>query len=192
MAQHDGALQQEHHHERLFFDLLVFDIPAHSVLTNEVGPGLNALKGFNLTSFSMLSPPLADGTNARGTIFIPNPSVSRYELGNLTMAMSVGGTAIGTTFLPNVFLGEGDNSISMTAIANQSAVAGLVLTQYETGVLPVDIMANSVTNMQGERIPWYEQALGALPLRVDLDVLPALQESGFAGMLAPGPPTSIS
>jgi hypothetical protein len=157
-------------------------------------PGLNALKGFNVTAFHIINPPLADGTNANGTIYIPNSSVSQFEVGDLTMTMSVNGTPIGTATLSNVFLAAGNNSIPMTAVTDQTAVAGLVLGPgpYKSGVLPIDMVATSVT-YDGQRIPWYEQALGALPpLRVDLDVIPALQESGLAGMLRLGPPTSRS
>jgi hypothetical protein len=145
--------------------------------------GLNALKGFNVTAFHIINPPLADGTNANGTVYIPNPSVSQFEVGDLTMTMSVTGTPIGTATLSNVFLAAGNNSIPMTAVTDQTAVAGLVLGPYKSGVLPIDLVATAV-RYDGQRIPWYEQALGALPpLRVDLDVIPALQESGLAGML---------
>ncbi|KIW70686.1 hypothetical protein PV04_02931 [Phialophora macrospora] len=154
--------------------------------------GLNALKGFNVTAFHIINPALADGTNANGTIHIPNPSVSQFELGDLTLNMSVNGMSIGTATLPNVFIAAGNNSIPMTAVTNQTAVAGLVLGPYKSGVLPIDMVATSVT-YDGQRIPWYEQALGAVPLRVDLDVIPALQESGLAGMLGLGtPPSGVS
>ncbi len=138
-------------------------------------PGLNALKGFNVTTFNLITPALPDGTNANGSVSIPNPSVSRYELGDLTLTMSDDDVSIGTCFLNDVFLGVNDVPIPMTAITNATAIAGLVSARYKTGVLPVDIVASSVL-YQGQHIPWYEQAIGALPLRVDLNILLALQQ----------------
>ncbi|KAJ9603281.1 hypothetical protein H2200_012059 [Cladophialophora chaetospira] len=149
--------------------------------------GLNALNGFNVTAFHIMIPPLADGTNVNGTVYMPNPSISAYELGGLALNMSVDGTPIGTALLENVFLGPDNHSFPITAITNLTMVAGLVQGQYQTGVLPVDVVGSSVIYM-GQHIPWYEQALGALPLRVDLNITPALQQAGLVGSLDIGPP----
>ena len=147
--------------------------------------GLNGLKGFNLTEFHIISPPLDDGTNANGTIYIPNPSISTFEMGNLTLDMSVDGLAVGTALLKDVILIPGPNELSMTASTNQTAIGGLVLGPYKSGVLPIDVVGTSVT-FHESHIPWYEQALQALPLQVNLNVIPALQE---VGMIPPAPLT---
>ncbi|EXJ62331.1 hypothetical protein A1O7_02765 [Cladophialophora yegresii CBS 114405] len=125
--------------------------------------------------------PLGKRHQGKRTISIPNPSVSQFELGDLTMNMSVDGMPVGTASLPNVFIAAGNNSIPMTATTNVMAVAGLVSGPYKSGVLPVDVVVTSVI-YDGEHIPWYEQALAALSLRLDLGVIPALQESGLAGI----------
>lgn len=105
--------------------------------------------------------------------------------------MSVDGVLIGITFLSNVFLGANELPLPFTAITNATAVVGLVTQQYKNGVLPIHIVASSVV-YQGEHIPWYEQALGALSLRVDLNILPALQESGLARALGLGNQSSMA
>lgn len=46
---------------------------------SSVVTGLNGLKGFNITSFNLMSPK-PDGIDMNGTVYIPNPSV-------LTVAM---------------------------------------------------------------------------------------------------------
>ena len=108
-------------------------------------------------------------------------------MGNLTMNMSVNGLPIGTSSLQNVILSPGDNYFPMTAVTNQTAVAGLVLGPYKSGVLPLDIVGDSCV-YDGQEILWYEQALQALTLRVDLNVMQALVQSGLAGALGLSPP----
>lgn len=40
-----------------------------------LGAGLNGLDGLNVTDAKLIQPKEKDGTNMRGNVFIPNPSV---------------------------------------------------------------------------------------------------------------------
>ncbi|EXJ66065.1 uncharacterized protein A1O5_10679 [Cladophialophora psammophila CBS 110553] len=137
--------------------------------------GLNGLAGFNVTSFDIIDPPLPNGSNIPGTVSIPNPSFPTFELGKVNMNMSVAGASIGTCSVPNVLLQPGDNTFPMIGVANQSAIAGLVLGLFKPGIVPIDVVGTQVLYNE-ENIPWYEQALQGLMLRLDLDVTGALQE----------------
>jgi hypothetical protein len=112
-------------------------------------------------------------------------------MGDVTLNMSVDNTPIGTSVLKDIILIQGANEITMTAITNQTAIAGLVLEPYKSGILPIDLVGSSVT-FRNNRIPWYEQALQALPLRVNLNVIPALQEAGLLGMSGSAPPPPLA
>lgn len=145
-------------------------------------PGLNGLAGFNVTKFTILTKSLPDGSNANATVTIPNPSVSTYEMGNLTMSMSVNGLPIGIATLRDVVLRPGLNTFSMLATTNQTAVVGLIFGPYKSGILPIDIVGNS-TVYNGQHIPWYEQALQANKLTIHIDVIKALWQAGLAQLL---------
>jgi hypothetical protein len=42
--------------------------------------GLNSLDGFSFASAAAVFPPEADGTNLKGTVILPNPTVVSFEL----------------------------------------------------------------------------------------------------------------
>ena len=44
--------------------------------------GLNKLSGFNVTEFSIELTPEPDGTNMKGTVYIPNPTVMTISMVN--------------------------------------------------------------------------------------------------------------
>ena len=148
------------------------DFSALGLMLTETG--LNNLAGFNITAFSLKPKADADGSNAEGTVFIPNPSVLTLELGNVTFANSVDGTLIGNSTLPSLVLKPGDNTVTMRAVADQNAVLPLVVGKYKDGKLPVTVTGESVI-YNGQRLPYYEAALKASSQKVTLDVMSALR-----------------
>ncbi|EXJ92747.1 hypothetical protein A1O3_01299 [Capronia epimyces CBS 606.96] len=144
--------------------------------------GLNGLKGLTLTDFAILTTTQADGANANGTVTIPNPSIATYQLGNVSLAMSVAGLPVGTATLPDVLLKPGNNSFPMRAITNQTAVVDLIFTNYKSGILPIDIVGNTSV-YAGKHLPYYEQALQANNVTIRLDVIKALEDAGLAQYL---------
>ncbi|KAF2132527.1 hypothetical protein P153DRAFT_283411 [Dothidotthia symphoricarpi CBS 119687] len=143
--------------------------------------GLNALKGLNITDFEILldlDKVLADGSNAKGTVFIPNPSVMTLDLGNVTMNLAVGDESLGFSLLPNLILKPGDNYIPMQATTDQAKVITLITSKYKNAVLPLDITGNS--SMVGDQhLSYFETALQHSKIRVDLNVGPALAAVGL-------------
>jgi hypothetical protein len=141
-------------------------------------PGLNRLKGFDITEFHILTTTLSDGSNMNGTVSIPNQSVLTLDLGNVTMDLSVQGTPIGQTVLPNLVLKPGSNIVPMRSTVNQSLVIGLVTSKFNDGLLPVDIVGNSSVS-NGQHLPYYEAAIQGNPMHVTLDVGSALAALGL-------------
>ncbi|KAL8678790.1 MAG: hypothetical protein Q9186_004900 [Xanthomendoza sp. 1 TL-2023] len=143
--------------------------------------GLNNLAGFNITSFTILLTPEPDGTNMRGEISIPNPSVLTISMGNVTFSNYIDGIFIGTSSLANLVVQPGDNTVSMRSTVNQSFVMQQVLGgRYKDGMVPVDIRGDSSV-FEGERVEYFEMALRANWVRVVLDVGRALREVGGGG-----------
>lgn len=142
--------------------------------------GLNSLKGLNITNFNVLLSQQSDGSNAKGTVNLPNPSVMTVEMGNLTMDLSVNGTPIGQSYFYNVSLVPGNNVIPMTSMVNQSLVASILYAKdspYTTGILPIDIRGNkSVYN--GQELPYFSKSLASSNLTVNVDVGKALRDLG--------------
>ena len=137
----------------------------------------------NVTSFHLLTESLPDGGNARGTVFIPNPTVITLAMGNVTMDMSVDDTFIGNATLPNLFLVPGNNTVPIHVTVNQTAVVGLLQTpNYRCGILPVDITGKK-SMYNGEELTYYSAAVQANKLTNNLNVRPALEEAGFGWVL---------
>ncbi|KAL2002178.1 hypothetical protein VTN02DRAFT_475 [Thermoascus thermophilus] len=115
------------------------------------------------------------------------------EMGNLTFTLSVGGTPIGQSRLPNVLLRPGANHVPMRATVNESLVLAMVTgtggnasnasnaSHSATGTLPLTITGASSV-YRGREIPYFTRALAANPITVDLDVGRALEGIGLGGL----------
>jgi hypothetical protein len=143
--------------------------------------GLNHLSGLTISDIKILSGTkeiLPDGSNLLGTMHIPNPSVLTLDLGNVTMNLGVGSQAIGYALLPNLVLKPGDNNVPMQARADQATLITLILSKYKNGVLPLEIVGNS--SVKGDtHLSYYEQAIKANTIKLDLDAGPALKAIGI-------------
>lgn len=142
-------------------------------------PGLNKLNGFEIRSFEIVRPALPDGSNLRGTAFIPNPSVFTIEMGKVVLNLSVDGTYLGNSTIQSLTLRPGDNIFNMTSIVSQGAVLQLITSKYKDGILPIDIIGNSTKNGDGETLPYFEAAVKQNSLRANLDVGAALAKIGL-------------
>lgn len=140
--------------------------------------GLNKLSGFNITDFQILLTPADDGSNMNGTVFIPNPSVMTIDLGNVTLDLSVQGTPIGQSLLPDLVLKPGNNIVPMRSTVNQSLVIGMITRSFTDGMLPIDIVGNSSIS-NGQHLPYFEAAIKANTMHVNLNVGTALAALGL-------------
>jgi hypothetical protein len=113
-----------------------------------------------------------------GTVSMPNPSVLTVDLGNVTLDLSVQGTPIGQSLLPNLVLKPGNNVVPMHSTVNQSLVIGMITSSFKNGILPLDIVGNSSVS-NGQHLEYYEAAIQSNTLHVDLDVGSALAEIGL-------------
>ncbi len=113
-----------------------------------------------------------------GTVSIPNPSVMTLHMGNLTLNLSVEGQPIGTSLLPDLVLRPGLNEVPMRSTTNQSVVLNLLTTKYRDGNLPLEIVGNSSV-YNGEHLTYYEAAISAKTIELNLNVGAALAEIGI-------------
>lgn len=135
-----------------------------------------------MTDFELIMTAHPDNYNSNGTVLIPNPTVTTYEMGNMTMDLYVGNVSIGNSTLENVVLRPGNNSLPLLALTNQTAVGLLLFTEYKSGIFPIDIVTRTVVN-NGQRLPYYEHPLQAKNLTVKLNVIEVLEKAGLAQAL---------
>lgn len=143
--------------------------------------GLNKLSGLTISNVTILSGRsaiLPDGSNMLGTVYIPNPSVMTIDLGNVTLSLSVDNTPIGSSLLPNLIVRPGNNSYPMQSRVDQLAVIGLITNKYKNAILPIDVVGNT-SSVGDQRLSYFESALSANKIRVDLNVGPALKSIGL-------------
>ena len=86
----------------------------------------------------------------------------------MTLDLSVDGKPIGQSFLNDLVLKPGDNTLDMSAKTDLLAVTKL-LPKYKGNIIPVDITGNS-TVYNGQDLPYFAAALEANKLQVDRDV----------------------
>ena len=118
-----------------------------------------------------------------GEVAVPNPSVFTIAMGNVTLLNFLPATAsslrtqIGTTSLIDFTLVPGMNKVAMRSQINQTAVIAAMTTTYKDGILPVEIVGDSVV-YDGQHLSYYETAMKGLKKEVNLDVGAALKGAG--------------
>ncbi|KAJ5925324.1 hypothetical protein N7454_007963 [Penicillium verhagenii] len=141
--------------------------------------GLNKLSGFDVTEFHILTTPV-NGRNMNGTVYIPNPSVMTLSMGNVTLNLVVANETLGYSYLENLVLKPGNNTVPMTATVDEVAIIDMLVSSsnpYTDGVVPFTITGNSSV-YNGNELPYFTDALSANNLTVQLNVTKALAEIG--------------
>ncbi|KGO70306.1 Protein of unknown function DUF3712 [Penicillium italicum] len=160
-------------------------LPKTTVTYNKtvVMKGLNKLEGFTVAKFFIMFPPV-NGFGMNGTVIIPNPSVLTIPLkkqGNVSLNLELDGKSVGTTYLNNLTLKPGSNTVPMIGKVDQAAIITLLTSKsnpYKDGILPFDIAGNATSTYDGKELPYFSKALSANKLSIKLDVLSALKEAG--------------
>jgi hypothetical protein len=113
-----------------------------------------------------------------GTIYIPNPSVMTLTIGDMVQDIYVDGKIIGNTTINEVVLRPGPNSFQMQSFTNQAVVIPLITDKYTNGILPIEARTRSIT-YKGVHLPYFEKAMEATPVYIDLDISAALKAVGL-------------
>jgi len=154
-------------HTKLTQGALHHEVQYNEVLTLK---GLNNMKGFNISSFTVHLKPEADGANLIGKVYIPNPTIMTIYMGNVTQDLSIAGDPIGTSLMPNLILKPGDNFVDMRSTTDQVKVLKH-LADYKDGNVPIDIVGNS-SIYDGVHLKYYEIPLQAQHLQTKLHLTP--------------------
>jgi len=142
--------------------------------------GLNKLKGFDVVEFQILKN-ATTSRNMNGTVYIPNPSVLTLHMGNVTLNLAVNGTIMGQSYLDDLVLKPGNNTIPMTATVEEISIANTLILggdKYKDGIMPFDITGNSSV-YDGKELPYFTEALKSNNLTVNLNVTKALADAGI-------------
>jgi len=147
--------------------------------------GLNGFKGIGISNVNISLAGFPDGSNMHGTINIPNQSVMTLTIGDMLQDIYVDGTLIGNTTINNVVLQPGDNLFQMSSITDQAIVMKFLTGQYNNGILPVEARTRSIT-YKGVNLWYFEEAMKASPVHLDLDLSSALAGMGLGSILNKG------
>lgn len=89
------------------------------------------------------------------------------------------GTAIGQSFINNLTLVPGNNTVPLASNVSQITVLDMITgpdAPYKNGLLPVDIKGNR-SEYNGQELPYFTEALSANVLSVTLNVGAALEKA---------------
>jgi hypothetical protein len=120
-----------------------------------------------------------DGSNMKGTINLPNPSVMTLTIGDVVQDIFLpDGTLIGNSTISGVVLRPGnDNVFPLSSTTDINKVLPFIL-NGTTGDLPITARTTSVT-YQGQRLPYFEAAMAATPINLTLHLKDALKTIGM-------------
>ncbi|KAL2846487.1 hypothetical protein BJX68DRAFT_268577 [Aspergillus pseudodeflectus] len=133
--------------------------------------GLNKLAGFQVLDMK-LDPDRDDGMNAKGSVFIPNPSVTTLAMGNVTFDLSSNGTTLGTAVLHDLVIRPGNNTVPMLANIDQLTLLGLL---PDSPPYNVEMQADGKSSVYyGEELEYFSAALQSNSITFTFDVSKAL------------------
>jgi len=141
--------------------------------------GLNGFKGLSVDVQNLTTTKFEDGSNMKGTINLPNPTVMTLTVGDIVQDIFLpDGTLIGSSTISGVTLVPGnDNLFPLISTTNISLVLPYIL-KGTTGELPITARTTTVT-YNGTRLPYFEAAMAATPVNVTLHLKDALKAIGI-------------
>jgi hypothetical protein len=116
-----------------------------------------------------------------GTIKIPNPTIMTITVGDVVQDIysAIDDTPIGNTTINNMILRPGDNYFPLVSGADQAKVITIITNdKSKSGVLAVAARARTVT-YNGERLRYFEEAMKAVPIKINLNLKEALKTIGL-------------
>lgn len=141
--------------------------------------GLNGFKGLSVDVQNLTATKFDDGSNMKGTITLPNPSVMTLTIGDVVQDIFLpDGTLIGNSTISNVVLKPGnDNTFPLSSTTDITKVLPYIL-KGTSGDLPITARTTTVT-YKGNRLPYFEAAMAATPVNVTLHLKAALKTIGI-------------
>lgn len=135
---------------------------------------LNGLAGFNVTGVKVNLTAAAGEPNLHGYAYVPNPSIITVAMGNVTLQLSTEKEGVvGTTTINDMTLVPGNNTLPMFGTVNQTALA---LSMNSSGFVTLSIIGNSSV-YNGQHLTYYEKALSANALSLDMNVKQVILDS---------------
>ncbi|KAJ5887533.1 hypothetical protein N7495_007574 [Penicillium taxi] len=122
-----------------------------------------------------------DGNNMFGHAYIPNPTVMTIAMGNITLNLFLEGTFIGNSYMNNIVLKPGNNTVPMVSSVNAMQILEFMASTnntYHDGVVPFLVTGNSSV-YHGVELPYFTEALRANNLTIHLNVTKSLDELGI-------------
>jgi hypothetical protein len=90
----------------------------------------------------------------------------------VTLDLSVAGTPIGQSYIHDLTLVPGNNTLPMTSVLNQTLVLRLITQKtspYANRILPITITGNSSV-YKGQEVPYFTSALAATNISIEFDI----------------------
>ncbi|KFX97979.1 hypothetical protein V490_02519 [Pseudogymnoascus sp. VKM F-3557] len=139
--------------------------------------GLNSGAGFSIPDAHLVLPPEADGTNLLANLSLPNASVLKMDLGNMTWDLRIGGVKLGNATLQNVILNPGSNIIPARgvldvklALKHLRKIIASEKAALKKGDLPISATGNTMV-YNGQHIDYYEKNLKKFTLTAPLSIV---------------------
>ncbi|KFY28060.1 hypothetical protein V493_03118 [Pseudogymnoascus sp. VKM F-4281 (FW-2241)] len=145
--------------------------------------GLNNLTGFAIPAARLVLPPEADGTNLLANLSLPNASILRLNLGNMTWNLIIGGVNLGKANIRNLILEPGSNIVSARcvldlkmALKHLPQIIAAELGALRKGNLSISASGNT-TIYNNQHIDYYEKSLNQLTLTAQVSLLSVIVDS---------------
>lgn len=126
---------------------------------------LNHLNGFGIEELSLVYPPLADGTNVKGNLNLPNWGSLTLGFGNVSLNLFSGDIRLGLITIFDVVVPPGNNTRSFSGelflhdlVANFGKILDAQADALNDGNIQIDAVGNA-TMVNGQHIPFVESIL---------------------------------
>ncbi|KAH8699279.1 hypothetical protein BGW36DRAFT_426948 [Talaromyces proteolyticus] len=142
--------------------------------------GFNNFTGFDINKIGTHKPD-ANGYDVDGQVIVFNPAPASVTLGNMTLAVSVGGIQLGEAVVTVNNIVPGNNTINVKAKLNATSVRNNILPvlQTEMPYLRQELVVASASGLsvvyEGQHLPYWEKAFQALTISATNPVIPLLQ-----------------
>ncbi|KFY79460.1 hypothetical protein V498_08939 [Pseudogymnoascus sp. VKM F-4517 (FW-2822)] len=144
--------------------------------------GLNSLAGFAIPDARLVLPPESDGTNLVANLSLPNASVLKIDLGNMTWNLIIGGVNLGKANIQNVILNPGSNIVPARcvldlkmAIRHLRQIIASEKVALRKGNLSISASGNT-TIYNSQHIDYYEKILSKLTLTAQVSLLSVIMD----------------